>query len=167
MTRWALDTAPPPFIQKVRPYDGLVDRWNIYDFLIPGLFLMDSGMTPAGTGAQQGNRENAVEFHSCQALTPESETATHYFFGQPHNFALDRPEVTASIHQSIVEAFEEDRAMVTAQAKNLAKRPDFRMTAIRADLALSRYRWLVERMLADEAQQGAKADAAALATAAE
>ncbi len=167
VTRWALNTAPPPFVQKVQPFDGLVDRWNIYDFLIPGLFLMDSGMTPAGTGAQQGNRENAVAFHSCQALTPESETATHYFFGQPHNFALDRPEVTASIHQSIVEAFEEDRAMVTAQAKNLAKRPDFQMTAIRADLALSRYRWLVERMLADEAQQGAKAGAAALATAAE
>ena len=57
--------------------------------------------------------------------------------------------------------------MVTAQAKNLAKRPDFRMTAIRADQALSRYRWLVERMLADEAQQGAKAGAATLATAAE
>ena len=53
--------------------------------------------------------------------------------------------------------------MITAQAENLAKRPDFRMTAIRADLALSRYRWLVERMLADEA----KAGAAPLATAAE
>ncbi len=89
-------------------------------------------------------------FHSCQALTPESETATHYFFGQPHNFAIDRPEVTASIHQSIVEAFEEDRTMVMAQARNLAKRPDFRMTAIRADLALSRYRWLVERTLVAE-----------------
>ena len=117
--------------------------------------------------ATQGNRENAAAFHSCQALTPESETATHYFFGQPHNFALDRPEVTASIHQSIVEAFEEGRAMVTAQAENLAKRPDFRMTAIRADLALSRYRWLVDRMLAEEAQDGAKAGAAPMATAAE
>jgi phenylpropionate dioxygenase-like ring-hydroxylating dioxygenase large terminal subunit len=162
VTRWALNTAPPPFIQKVRPFDGLVDRWNIYDFLIPGLFLMDSGIMPAGTGAQQGSRENAAQFHSCQALTPESETSTHYFYGQPHNFALDRPEVTASIHQSIVQAFEEDRAMITAQAENLSKRPDFRMTAIRADLALSRYRWLVERMLADEAKTGAP-----LATAAE
>ena len=53
--------------------------------------------------------------------------------------------------------------MITAQAENLAKRPDFRMTAIRADLALSRYRWLVERTLAEEA----KAGAAPLATAAE
>ena len=53
--------------------------------------------------------------------------------------------------------------MVTAQAKNLAKRPDFRMTAIRADQALSRYRWLVERMLAEEAP----ASAPSLATAAE
>ena len=55
--------------------------------------------------------------------------------------------------------------MVTAQAENLAKRPDFRMTAIRADLALSRYRWLVERMLADEAQR--EQGGPALATAAE
>ncbi len=54
VTRWALNTAPPPFVQKVQPFDGLVDRWNIYDFLIPGLFLMDSGMTPAGTGAYAG-----------------------------------------------------------------------------------------------------------------
>ena len=50
--------------------------------------------------------------------------------------------------------------MITAQAENLAKRPDFRMTAIRADLALSRYRWLVERMLAEEAKaaRGAAGD---------
>ena len=155
VTRWAPRTAPPPFIQKVRPYEGLVDRWNIYDFLIPGIFLMDSGMAPAGNGAREGKRQDAASFHGCQALTPESDTATHYFFGHPHDFAIDRPEVTASIHQSVVEAFQEDRAMVTAQARNLALRPDFRMTAIRADQALSRFRWLVERLLAEEARDAA------------
>lgn len=151
VTRWALNITPPPYIQKVRPYDGPVDRWNIYDFVLPGIFLMDSGMAPAGTGAPEGTRRDAVEFRGCQALTPESETSTHYFYAHPHNFAIDRPEVTASIHASIVEAFQEDRAMVMAQARNLALRPDFKMTAIRADAALSQYRWIVDRALEAEA----------------
>jgi len=152
VTRWAIDTAPPPFIQKVRPYAGRVDRWNVYDFLVPGIFLMDSGMAPTGTGAREGTLVDAARFHGCQALTPESENATHYFFGHPHDFAIDRPDVTQSIHDSVVEAFKEDRAMVTAQARNLEKRPDFRMVPIRADGALSQYRWIVERMLEAEAQ---------------
>ncbi len=157
VTRWALRTAPPPFLQKVRPFPGLVDRWNIYDFLIPGIFLMDSGIADTGTGAPEGNREGAAEFHGCQALTPETENSTHYFFAHPHNFAIDRPEVTKSIHDSVVEAFMEDRAMVTAQARNLELRPDFRMTAIRADAALSQFRWIVERALEVEAAPATKA----------
>ena len=109
-------------------------------------------MSPAGTGAREGRREDAAEFRGCQALTPESENATHYFFAHPHNFAIDRPEVTASIHESVVAAFKEDRVMVTAQAQNLALRPDFKPVAIRADQALSQYRWLVDRMLEKEAR---------------
>lgn len=152
VTRWALDIAPPPFIQKVKDFAGNVDRWNIYDFVVPGIFLMDSGMAPVGTGAPEGRLVDAARFHSCQALTPESESATHYFYGQPHDFALDRPDVTQSVHDSVVEAFKEDRAMITAQARNLEKRPDFRMVPIRADGALSQYRWIVERMLEAEVQ---------------
>ena len=163
VTRWAIDTAPPAFLQKVRPYAGRVDRWNIYEFLVPGIFLMDSGMSPTGTGAREGKREDAAEFRGCQALTPESENATHYFFAHPHNFAIDRPEVTASIHESVVAAFKEDREIVTAQARNLALRPDFKLVAIRADQALMQYRWLVDRMLEQEARPVAhlKVDAAA------
>lgn len=123
--------------------------------------------SPTGTGAQEGKRRDAVSFHGCQALTPETASATHYFFAHPHDFALDRPDVTASIHQSVVAAFKEDRAMVTAQAENLARRPDFKMTAIRAGQALSRFRWLVERLLVEEAKDAAKNEAGPMATAAE
>lgn len=151
VTRWALDTAPPAFVQQVRPFPGRVDRWNIYEFLIPGIFLMDSGMKAAGTGARGGDRTDAAAFRGCQALTPETATSTHYFFAHPHNFAIDQPAVTRSIHDNVVAAFEEDRAMITAQVRNLALRPDFRMLPIRADQALGQYRRLVDRILQEEA----------------
>jgi phenylpropionate dioxygenase-like ring-hydroxylating dioxygenase large terminal subunit len=149
--RWTLGTAPPAFVQKVKPFAGKVDRWNHYDFLLPGIFVMDSGMLDAGRGAPEGNREGAAMFHGCQALTPETTHSTHYFFAHPHNFAIDRPEVTRSIHQSVVDAFEEDRTMITLQSRSLALRPDFRMQPIRADEALGRFRWLVQKTLKEEA----------------
>lgn len=157
--RWTLDTTPPPFVQKVKPFAGKVDRWNHYDFLVPGIFIMDSGMLDAGQGAPEGNREGAAMFHGCQALTPETENSTHYFYAHPHNFAIDNPEVTRSIHQSVVDAFEEDRTMITLQSQSLALRPDFKMQSIRADEALGRFRWLVQKMLKEEAassETGAK-----------
>ena len=149
--RWTLNTTPPGFVQKVRPFPGKVDRWNHYDFLVPGVFIMDSGMLDAGQGAQEGNRENAAMFHGCQALTPETDSSTHYFFAHPHNFAIEDPQVTQSIHDSVVEAFEEDRTMITLQSRSLSLREDFKMLPIRADEALGRFRWLVAKMLKDEA----------------
>ena len=156
VTRWTLDTAVPAFVKKVRSYPGNVDRWNLYDFIVPGIFIMDSGMAPTGTGAPDGHREDAVMFHGCQALTPETEHSTHYFFAHPHNFAIDQPEVTQSIHDSVVTAFEEDRAMITAQARNLERRPGFKMHGIRADEALTRFRNIVRRMLKAEESAAAK-----------
>ena len=150
VTRWAMNTSPPAFIQKVRPFAGQVDRWNIYDFTVPGIFVMDSGMGDAGSGVRDGDRRGAAMFHSCQALTPETAHSTHYFFAQPHDFAIDDPAVTRSIHQSIVDAFEEDRAMITLQVRSLAARPDFRMRGIRGDEALTKFRLLVDRLLQAE-----------------
>lgn len=153
VARWAMNTQPPAFVQKVKHYEGRVDRWNIYDFVVPGVFVMDSGMCPAGTGAREGQRVDPAEFHGCQALTPETEKSTHYFFAHPHNFAIDQPEVTASIHQSVVDAFKEDREMVSAQARSLELNPDFQMKPIRADQALGIFRALVNKLVKEEQQE--------------
>lgn len=161
VSRWALDNKPPGFVQKVRPFEGNVDRWNHYDFVIPAVFLMDSGMTPVGSGAPQGNREGAPQFRGCQALTPETETSTHYFFAHPHNFAIDDAAVTASIHHSVVVAFDEDRDMIMAQARSLALKPDFKMLPIKADNALGRFRFLVEQTIREEAAASGAAPQAA------
>jgi phenylpropionate dioxygenase-like ring-hydroxylating dioxygenase large terminal subunit len=153
ITRWALDTEAPPFATAVRDGLGRVDRWNIYNFTLPAILLMDSGMAAAGSGAAEGRRVDALEFRGCQALTPETEQSTHYFFAHPHNFAIHDPKVTASIHQSIVKAFDEDRAIITAQQRNLALDPGFKMVPFGMDSALSQFRWVVNQRLEEEARQ--------------
>lgn len=153
ITRWTLDTEAPPFAKQVKSWPGKVDRWNIYNFTIPAILLMDSGMAPTGTGAPEGHRIDAAEFRGCQALTPETENSTHYFFAHPHNFAIDNPEVTRSIHQAVVTAFDEDRDIITAQQRSLALAPDFKMIPFSIDAALSQFRWAVERRLAEESAQ--------------
>lgn len=154
ITRWVLNTAPPAFVQKVHPFQGNVDRWNIYDFIAPGILLMDSGMAPAGTGAPDGNRVGAVEFRGCQALTPEYDNSTHYFFAHPHNFSIDRQDVTDSIHQSVITAFGEDREIVEAQQANVALDPDFKMVNLGIDAALSQFRWIVGQAINAESKHG-------------
>jgi phenylpropionate dioxygenase-like ring-hydroxylating dioxygenase large terminal subunit len=151
ITRWALNTEPPPFVKAVRDWNFKVDRWNIYNFTIPAILIMDSGNAPAGTGAPEGNRvPDAVEFRGCQAITPETENSTHYFFSHPHNFSIDKPEVTASIHNNVVAAFEEDRAIITAQKRNLDLDPTFKMVPFAIDSALSQFRWLVNKRIEEE-----------------
>jgi phenylpropionate dioxygenase-like ring-hydroxylating dioxygenase large terminal subunit len=153
ITRWTIDTEAPPFAKQVKDWPGKVDRWNIYNFTLPAILLMDSGMAPTGTGAQEGRRIDAAEFRGCQALTPETENSTHYFFAHPHNFAIDQPEVTRSIHQAVVAAFDEDRDIITAQQRSLALAPDFKMIPFSIDAALSQFRWVVARRLEEEAAQ--------------
>ncbi|SEF99347.1 aromatic ring-hydroxylating dioxygenase subunit alpha [Marinobacterium lutimaris] len=153
ITRWGEGIKPAPFLKGVKDFSGLVDRWNIYDFTLPAIFLMDSGMQPTGHGAKEGNRYAAAEFRSTQALTPETEESTHYFFAQPHNFAIDRPDVTDAIHQSVIKAFEEDRDMIQAQNDFLKMNTDFEMISIGADSALSYFRWLVSKTIKEEQEE--------------
>lgn len=158
--RWVLDDQPAPFHKKVGQFPGDVDRWYIYDFWVPGVLLMDSGVQAARTGAREGKRHDALEFRSCQALTPETETTTHYFWAVPHNFALDDASVTDSIYQSVVTAFEEDRRMIEAQQRIVDTAPEGDMVAIVADAALMQFRSILQRMMHDERTKGGMHDMA-------
>lgn len=149
LTKWVNNTNAPAYSAKYAGYaqDAKVDRWMHYDFLVPGVLLMDSGMVPAGSGGENIPRENAIAFRGCQALTPETDTSTHYFFAHAHNFLIDRPEVTREIHMGVIQAFEEDRAMISAQQQNLSLDPTFKMMPLSVDAALSQFRWVVDRLI--------------------
>ncbi|HEY8358546.1 MAG TPA: aromatic ring-hydroxylating dioxygenase subunit alpha [Ramlibacter sp.] len=149
LKRWVERTQPPSY---TRPYfhAEVVDRWVDYDFVAPGVLLMDAGMCATGSGAHTGDRKGALETRSYQALTPETETSTHYFFTQAHNFEIDKPEVTQNLFKAIEIAFEEDRDMIGGQQKNLQLDPNAPMTSLTVDQALIQFRRVISTMIAAE-----------------
>ncbi len=92
-----------------------------------------------------------LHFHSFQAIVPESETTSHYFFMQAHDFDLDDAQLTASLHQGVLAAFLEDKAMIESQAKLISETPPAPMIGLPMDAALTQYRRLYEAALAADA----------------
>ncbi len=153
VTRRVPNVPPPPYYHRIRDMaPGNVDRWFVYDFVLPGTLLMHSGGRP--TGDADGDMRRAVQLHSCQTLTPESETSTHYFFQQsPRSATPTDPAVIEGIYQSLVGAFNEDRDMITAQHRSIALDPARPMLPLAMDAALTQFRRLVT--LAVEAERAA------------
>ncbi len=138
VSRFINDTPPPPFYQRFHQFNTNLDRWFIYDFLFPGTLLMHSGGRP--TGAPEDDNSNSVRLHSCQTLTPETETTTHYFFQQSHPIGSGDGTVAESIYNSVVAAFHEDKDMITAQFRNIQASPSRDMLPMHFDSALLQYR---------------------------
>jgi vanillate O-demethylase monooxygenase subunit len=157
VTRRVSNVPPPGYYKRMRQIDGNLDRWFIYDFLLPGTLLMHSGGRPTGDAPDDMSR--AVRLHSCQTLTPETETTTHYFFQQSHRVDQGDASIAKIIYDALVVAFHEDRDMITAQARNIALDPHAPMLPLAMDSALTQFRRLVgqaidaERAPVDEPRQ--------------
>jgi vanillate O-demethylase monooxygenase subunit len=143
ISRRVAGVPPPPYYAAFRPFEGLVDRWLDYDFVLPATLLMDSGAR--SVGADPADPARMVRLHSCQALTPETATTTHYFFQQAHLVGLGDASTAGRLHAGVVRAFEEDRAMITAQYEVIRSTGEVGMKSLPMDAALLQFRTLVER----------------------
>ena len=148
VSRRVNDVPPPPFYRRMRTFSSNLDRWFIYDFVLPGTLLMHSGGRPVTDPPD--DLRNAVRLHSCQTLTPETETSTHYFFQQSHPIEVGDDALTQGIYESLITAFNEDRDMITAQAHMLARSEGVPMLPLAMDSALLQFRRLVDERIAAE-----------------
>jgi phenylpropionate dioxygenase-like ring-hydroxylating dioxygenase large terminal subunit len=137
----------PPYYQTLRDLkDVRVDRWFKYDFILPGTLLMESGGRPVDDDA--GDDRRVVRLHSCQTLTPETDSTTHYFFQQSHRKELGDAGTTRLLFEQLLVAFDEDKRMITAQSRNLS--PHEPMTTLWMDAALVKFRRLLEQLIRRE-----------------
>jgi vanillate O-demethylase monooxygenase subunit len=125
-----------------------MDRWFIYDFLFPATLLMHSGGRPVGDAADDNSR--AVINHSCQTLTPETDTSTHYFFQQSHRAIVQDTTIRHNMFNTLLEAFNEDRSMITAQFNNLSENAENDMLPLHFDAALIRFRKMLNEAVQSE-----------------
>lgn len=153
LTKWHMNSDLPPFVRKFEKKMSKVDRWNTVEMKVPALFILESGFSPTGSGIQDGNKEGSLEFHNFQAMTPETEGTTHFFWVYMHNQKTDVELISHSLHDSILEGFYEDKAIIETQQKVLTDDPDFRLRAIASDAPLSHLRWLVAQRIKEENEQ--------------
>ena len=152
VVRWHMNSDPPPFLRKVIPNKSdKVDRRNIARMLVPGIFLMETLFAPAGAGAEKGERiEGTREFRNCQFMTPETERTTHFFWNYLNDFEGADYTISMSLLDSLIEGFMEDKEIIEEQQKMLDADPSFKLVAVAADVALSHFRYVMDKLIQAE-----------------
>jgi hypothetical protein len=150
VTRWIIDQPAPPTFVKVGGFTGNVDRWQIIDFAPPAFLRLDVGATPTGTGAPLGKRVGGVTMRNLNAITPETEKTSHYFWGQAHDFDVKNTALTEKIFEQIQTAFYEDVEVFSAQQRNLDISPNPPQIDINADTGVIQARRILDRLYGGE-----------------
>lgn len=148
VTRFMRGCAPPPLFVKARGFTGSIDRLQDISFTPPCYVTIEVCATPAGTN----DRTAALEWYVLNALTPETECTTHYFWGLPRHFAPDDRAMDAMLERAIVKTFTEDQEMLEAQQRVLEEHTlDDRTLLADCDAGPSRARSIVAKLLRAEA----------------
>ena len=158
-TRWMLDIDPPPLYAKAGGFDkpsDRVDRWQIIRFEPPSHVWLDVGVATAGTGAPEGDRSKGITHTVVDAITPETDTTTHYFWTFPRNYKVKDAELDEFLHVGVQNTFYEDQEMLEGQQRNLDANPDIVDVDINADGASIQARNAVMRLLEQEQAQASK-----------
>jgi vanillate O-demethylase monooxygenase subunit len=150
--RWIADHTPRGFMKK--KLGERVDVWNSYDFLFPGVFLQRTRFYAAGTAAKSAGREPAerplFDRVDEQAVTPVSARASRYFYAagaRDEDIDAERLERLFAVTET---AFGEDKALIEAQQKLVDLEPDRRMLPTSFDGGPTRFRKLVDELLAPD-----------------
>lgn len=153
--RWMLDSTPPPTYVKTVGFKGKVDRWQEVEFVAPNAVLQWNGAIDAGTGALRdwqysSPRENCFSFRLFHGITPETESTSYYFWSSANGYNQDDPRATTQLFDEIARTFEQDKAILEAQAQRLAELPDGPLVEIHGDAARIHARRAIDRLLANE-----------------
>jgi vanillate O-demethylase monooxygenase subunit len=141
----------PAFAKKLTKLPDIVDRFQTYTWNIKGnYFAQDSVIACVGEGPETSS-ETSMRLHTVIALTPETETTTHYFWSTAHNdFNPEIEDLTQVLTRQVASAFEEDLAIIEAQQRVIEETAEATMIAIPADAALMQVRWMLDKLLQEE-----------------
>jgi vanillate O-demethylase monooxygenase subunit len=112
--RWSAiaDTVPPAFAREMQAPDSRADQMTEVVWSPPGfihlLITIDAPSHPP------------LKVDAVHVMTPETETATHYFFGNTRNFHQGDADYNKMIGEITTRIFaEEDKPMVEAQQRRI------------------------------------------------
>ena len=158
VSRWMPSIEAPPFWRNALQKEGLVDRWQICHFLVPSSVIIDVGVAPVEAGATLEKHDQGVRGFVIDAMTPETATSCHYFWGMARNFDTLDVGFTARFKKQQGGVFMEDVAVLEAQQLSILANPHLRLKAFSIDAGGVRARHVIDRILKAQEQKTAAAE---------
>ncbi|MCJ2177174.1 Rieske 2Fe-2S domain-containing protein [Novosphingobium album (ex Hu et al. 2023)] len=156
LSRWMPGIEAPPFWRGALKKPGLVDRWQICEFVLPSAVMIDVGVAPVGAGATIEQHDQGVRGIVVDFMTPESETSHHYFWGMARDFDIEDAGFTARFKAQQAGVFAEDRELLEAQQAAIIANPDRKLSAYRIDEGGVRARQIIARKMRASHSRGEK-----------
>lgn len=143
--------SPPTYkMTGVLPEGKNIDRWQIIDFVAPCFVMIQVGGKEAGTGALEDDYDGGLNMWVMNAMTPETENTTHYFWASVRAHALDNEQADALFLSQVAMAFDEDKVVLEAQQQILNTQPETWELALRSDAGAIESRRVLARMIEAE-----------------
>lgn len=132
------------------------DNYMTYDFLLPGVLLMEAASFAAGTASAldfaRPDFDTAVSGRNftSQAVTPLTNDTSRYLFSWGPHCDHGDEAMRDGMMQLAAMAFGEDKVMIEAQNRVIAENPDHPIMPTAHDRGVTLFNRLVERMARDE-----------------
>jgi vanillate O-demethylase monooxygenase subunit len=155
-SRWT-ENAP-----DVRNRDSVerFDNYMTYEFLLPGVLLMETASFSAGTAAVLDfgppDFDEAISGRNftSQAVTPLTDSTARYFFSWGPHCEHGDEAMRNAMMQLAAMAFGEDKVMIEAQNRVITESPGHAIMPTAHDRGVTLFNRLVERLVRNEQTDG-------------
>ena len=147
VSRWVMESPPPPYYAPILPFSGNCDRKQHYECRLPSIAINMSVYTRAGAGGDDANLpDDAFLNISYNFMTPVDADNTRYFWFQHRNSDPDNAEISQQMFEGAKTAFIEDRDILVEVHKGM-KESRTRHINLGIDAGAMRFRKMVERRI--------------------
>jgi vanillate O-demethylase monooxygenase subunit len=152
ISRWVVNNPAPNYLDQ--PKGMLTDMWTSYDYMAPGVFLLQTRSYHPGTATACAMEEPAAaplwSTMTSQAVTPIDERHTVYYYSGCLEKSFASEEQSLAQFEVFERAFAEDNAMIEAQQQVIGKTSEPRMLGTSSDHALNQFRRLMDELMSAE-----------------
>lgn len=135
-----------------------VDQWSSYDFVVPGVFLLQSSGYPVGTAERLPDGPDGLEpmnkTVTSQAVTPVTESSTVYYYSGGQFTRYTSQERLRRQIELFGVAFREDKVMIEAQQAVIYRYIKKTMMTLSFDRPMAQFRRLLAGLIEDETRSG-------------
>lgn len=149
--RWLENTLPSPNDRRRVDFaDGKVDRGQFFYFYLPSMSRVEIIVLPTGTERTEENMCKGLRTYSYKFLTPESESATHFFWLHVRNYLIGDREAAAKLRAALEQTFREDLEIGVAMQRSQDDTGIRQLIALDLDRAPVMAVRMLERMIEAE-----------------